>query len=582
MEYFLFSDLPVFFKGVLSVLIVTLLPGFMLTREINARSACERALLIFLASITTIYAFGTLAGVVGFSIKKWIDAVLWVTLAASVIILWLRPAHPGRAPLTLTELSLLLLALAILMIGPGVVWWDSRLVFGSDALVSWDAWARIWADGAVPLEAYGYPQFISIVWSVPYWLLGPEGQLFAVQINSLLLTLPIFLAGGVGIASGRAVPALLALTAFSLFILMDQNTWLYETLRLGMPDFTAAAFVSGGLIVLSAHGNAVDRRMDGIAFWMFAIAASIKLVCGFFALALLAATTVEAFQRRDQSSKRAVVIQSAMLAVTATLYFVYLVRVANITMPPFALEPAFAAQLANAYGKIALSYPWAWLMLAIVAGGALTFPISSLRRGLFATTIAAGLLLWTRRSAYDLRAALPFLAAGATMLAIAAGERLSRVTIKLPKAPGAPAVLLLLGVILVAAPSLQKYRVNPRVLYDTAQFQVVDRGPKWHQSLLDQLNKGCTIATTYGFAAYIDRFKPFIPAQLLFVKNQASDFMDAFRKIDSRTKCIAIAAPETPDLGANLVADISTLAGRGAQVVAISDQGLRLVVWPAP
>ncbi|OIR06399.1 hypothetical protein GALL_115890 [mine drainage metagenome] len=62
-----------------------------------------------------------------------------------------------------------------------------------DAVVSWNRWALLWADGKFPSQTNGYPQMLPSLWSYAYVFVGTRQiELFANQINNaFILAVPL-------------------------------------------------------------------------------------------------------------------------------------------------------------------------------------------------------------------------------------------------------------------------------------------------------------------------------------------------------------------------------------------------------
>ncbi len=130
----------------------------------------------------------------------------WNELAAWVRHRWmpLNEANPDQHAIQVVQLGLATLA-AILAVS--AVWWTVRLflynlgtVFNTwDAILSWNQWATIWAQGHPPGGTSLYPQLVPINWSLLYVIQGNAAlQLFAKAMMSIFVFLILLLMTGYG------------------------------------------------------------------------------------------------------------------------------------------------------------------------------------------------------------------------------------------------------------------------------------------------------------------------------------------------------------------------------------------------
>lgn len=130
----------------------------------------------------------------------------WNRLAAWVRSRWMaiNEENPDQHAIQVIQLGLAALA-AVLAVS--AVWWTVRLflynlgtVFNTwDALLSWNQWAVIWAQGRPPGGTSLYPQLVPINWSLLYVIQGNAAlQLFAKAMMTIFVFLILLLMTGYG------------------------------------------------------------------------------------------------------------------------------------------------------------------------------------------------------------------------------------------------------------------------------------------------------------------------------------------------------------------------------------------------
>jgi hypothetical protein len=205
-----------FALGVLGILQITVLPGFIIRKFVRFRSNLfESGLMIFGLSLIANYCLAFLLAAIGLYVR---GVFIAFVLVEFIVLLWLyRDLFIAPVDKFLTSIwnalsdifafltptrvdnngtlivSFVWLALVLFFAIKGMIW-ASNIFFANlgtvfsawDAVVAWNRWATLWAAGMIPVDSRFYPQLIPANWSITYLLLGDTTlQFFAKSIMPL-------------------------------------------------------------------------------------------------------------------------------------------------------------------------------------------------------------------------------------------------------------------------------------------------------------------------------------------------------------------------------------------------------------
>jgi hypothetical protein len=567
-ESLLLANWSSYFYGVLALAIALALPGVVLVRFLKPAHGFEEALLSLVLSVSLVYAFGLLASFAGVSPKNHTGVLLGLGLTAAVFVIWQSRSTLRDSSMAISDLVWLLVALGILSFAFGPIWSKNPLIFtGTDAIASWNPWAKIWASGRIPVGAYGYPQLVPVTWSVPYWFMDGPGEFFARAIYGLMVVLPVLFAGCVLLTETPLV-GLLALLTFALPIGLSADDWLAGSITEGYPDWIGASFVAGGIMLLAPKFNLRQENPGGrdrstLAMAMFSAALSVKLVCGLFAIALLVGSFVSAKRGQNSLGWKKVAVQGAILVVFIGLYLLFFSQVINAGLPPFASKDGILQQLAHAYDLIGNSFG-TWTLIAIASAALLSIRASTTAK-LLMLAVVIGLSIWVRTTAYDMRAALPFLLGGTVMAALMLGTWLNgHLAHRTNFAPALfahriaiPFAALLFIAILASTAPLARPNARLQTLHISSQMQRIGLGEEWHNAMIGYMSAGCNIISSYQTVWRIDAFFPYRP-QLKLSDQHSPGFIDLISAARAAPCFVIIIAdeayygPYSPELKAAL------------------------------
>jgi hypothetical protein len=298
---------PIYLNGLCSLLFVFVLPGLACVSFFRIVEFPQRWFVILLVSLIANHVLVTL--IAAFHL----DPLLSYRVAACIVIVALVAAPIARrarldsarimegATLRASDLGWFLASLVTVAITYFNVWKHGvpNIFIGSDVLVSWNAWAEIWAQGKFPVSSYGYPQFIPTLWAVTYIFTGSPEQYFAFYIYIGLIVLPLLLNAMVLGRMSWWYPMVSGL-AFIWFIAEIRTPWLRSTLEEGFPDWVAVIFASSGVVLFvfsEPSGGRLDREKIAnalLSLCLVSIAAVIKPQHGLLVLAVLAGLSADA------------------------------------------------------------------------------------------------------------------------------------------------------------------------------------------------------------------------------------------------------------------------------------------------
>lgn len=492
----------------LSVLIPIFIPGWLLARFLRVGPA---TLFAVVASPLLIYLFVTMVTWIGIDLSRWgwIAATL-LCIGATAALVFRQPPSDSFS-LTDAQAKAAFPLLLLLASGPGTAWRTSNFLFTSDALGSWNRWAQSWAHGVIPSHAYGYPQLIPTVWSVPYWFFNEEGQFTAHVIFLLLLVSPPFVAA-LHVARRMPVMTVLLVEALALPYQTVLSVWLQASIRGGFPDWVGISFLAAGFLLLAPFLSKAEKELDHLeaclALACFTIATSIKLVCGVYALMFL---FIAASHYVPRKSYRTLSLLCLIFVAAVITYLIYYVHIANLTLPPVAGPQNLQQGFDTFYLRMRQAFSPYWL---IVGGIYLSLLVSLLNIYTFALAVASliGIAIWIAGASYDVRAGLPFIFTMIAIIPLALyrpGMLLAGIlrTSAMPRGIYglfAVAGLALLGCFVFVPTFISPVELKSK--FNEAELAEVGGSRDLNFWIRDQLRLGCKVATTNGYMSLITQF----------------------------------------------------------------------------
>lgn len=519
----LIGHAPIYANGVLSLLFVFVLPGLALASLVRIPEFPQRWFAIFLGSLIANHVLVTL--IAAFRLDPLLSyrlaacIVVLVLLAAAIVRRLRRSAAAGvteRPTLSASDLGWLLASLMTVAVAYFNVWKHGvpNIFTGGDVLVSWNAWAQIWAQGAFPVNAYGYPQFIPTLWAVTYIFTGSPEQYFAFYIYVGLIVLPILLNALILGRMSWWCPIVSGL-AFIWFIAEIRAPWLRSTLEEGFPDWVAAIFASSGAVLFIF--NDPDGRFDRdkianalLALGLVSIAAAIKPLHGLLALAVLAGICTDAAKYLGPAERNRFLLAAVgLLAVPVITYAIYYAHLANPGIPSFPVSAVMSERLSSALAIFNSNFTIPF-RIAFVLGVVLSPFVKRVRW--FALPLCVAIATWANTSAYDLRNVLSFLMIGAFVPLYVAARRWLEPR-ALPRGrqwqmrDGLVAAMLALMAFGLTSPLAMGDRKLQRRFADD-QLRI-DAGIEINQKIGEVLNRGCRVFSPTGSFLFIVAFAPF-------------------------------------------------------------------------
>src|SRR5882724_6797482 len=215
---------PWYVNGVLALFCVFALPGLVLAKAVLMDNFPLRWLIIFLASLATNHFLVTAIALFQLDpVNSYRAAIILATAAL---------AFSFRRSLRSIKIELIdvgWFSLSIVVLGFAYfnIWKHGvpHVFEGGDVSASWNAWARIWAEGRFPISSYGYPQFVPTIWAVTYVFTGSAEEYFAFYIYLLLIIAPLVL-NAMNLGRISWWYPLLQGTVFVWFVAEIQENWL--------------------------------------------------------------------------------------------------------------------------------------------------------------------------------------------------------------------------------------------------------------------------------------------------------------------------------------------------------------------
>lgn len=566
-------------QGTLAVLVATYLPGWALARIPGLRGYGVVAAMAL--SPAVVYLLVTISALLHVPPASWGVPLSLVLLIAFVCSAFHDAIRGERRYLTLGQIVFCIIGIGLLLTGPASVWHDQPAIFESDALVSWNPWAKMWAKGLIPDWSYGYPQLVPVMWSVPYWFMGPEGQYFSRIIFLASLTLPFFV--GLLIAKKQPLFACLGMAAYaapSAFV--AEPSWFSGTLSAGLPDWIACSFASSGLLLALAAPDETHRtssRNAILAHVLFLVAASIKLVTGLFAIALVLLVIARGIF--GKASKKELFLHAAMLAACIAAYLTLLLFVTNPTLPPIQAPAELTDYFTRAYGRFSESLRYPAVLLAISLAGTVA-GLRSLPGAAFSIATIIGTAIWIRTTAYDLRAELPFLTAGLILAAFFVQQRapkfprLSEET-GLPRPADSMLAAAAFLMCLFIAPTVKSSQELAATL-GRDQLSHIGKGYEFNTWFRDMLDRGCYTLTSYGQIWHIESFSKY-NTRMRFYHANTPGLLAAIAEKSRSEQCLVLVfgEPRAEPYGDGLEQALSSLvSANGIELESVS--GWRRIV----
>ena len=517
------GNAPIYLKGLCSLLFVFVLPGLACVSFFRIVEFPQRWFVILLVSLIANHVLVTL--IAAFHL----DPLLSYRVAACTVILALLGAAMARrarpyaaknmagATLCASDLGWFLASLVTVAITYFNVWKHGvpNIFIGSDVLVSWNAWAEIWAQGNFPVSSYGYPQFIPTLWAVTYIFTGSPEQYFAFYIYIGLIVLPLLLNAMV---LGRMCwwyPMVSGL-AFIWFIAEIRTPWLRSTLEEGFPDWVAAIFASSGVVLFvfsEPSGGRLDREKIAnalLSLCLVSIAAVIKPQHGLLVLAVLAGLSADAWKYLSPAERTRLLIGAVgILVVFASVYAIYYAHLQRPGHPGFPVSTVLTERLSQAFALFNSTFTIPFRIVFVL--GLVMCPFVKRVRW-FALPLYAAVAVWANTLAYDLRNVLSFLMIGAFVPLYAAGRRWLE-----PKAlphgrqwqvrDGLVAAVLALATFGLTSPlAMSDQKLQRRFADDQLR---IDAGIEVNQKIGEVLGHGCKVFSPTGSFLFIAAFAPF-------------------------------------------------------------------------
>lgn len=266
--------------GLLSILQVTFLPGFLTIKAMRINGGMIKTLVLSFALSLIINHFIILTLTAFHIYNRWIIYSIFVVeclllmyvilpfLKRPIIILFaedsdrlnlfiksIKESKPFDAWITTISI---LLAVATLLYYCVQVWANLGQIFNAwDAIVSWNRWAVDWYHGSFPTQTWHYPQLLPTLWSISYIFLGDSSiQFFAKAIMPLFPLFILLLILDLGLRTKQVGYIFsISITGVLLIVIMGGS----QVLSDGYADIPVAfmAFFSVYLILITKCSDTV-------------------------------------------------------------------------------------------------------------------------------------------------------------------------------------------------------------------------------------------------------------------------------------------------------------------------------------
>lgn len=585
------GNFPIYLNGICSLLFVFILPGLACVSFFRVVEFPQRWFVVLLVSLVANHVLVTLIAALH------LDPLLGYRLAAGIVVVALLAAPVARrafpkaagsmegAALRASDLVWFVASLVVVAITYFNVWKHGvpNIFIGSDVLVSWNAWAEIWAQGNFPVSSYGYPQFIPTLWAVTYIFTGSPEQYFAFYIYVGLIVLPLLLNTMVLGRMALWYPIVSGL-AFIWFIAEIRNPWLRSTLEEGFPDWVAAIFAYSGvaLFVFSDPGERFDREKITnalLALCLVAIAAVVKPQHGLLVFAVLAGLSADAWRYLDTTGRNRVLIGAVgLLAVFASVYAIYFFHLQRPGHPGFPVSTVLTERLAQALALFNATFT---LPFRIAFGLGLVLCPFVKRVRWFALPLYLGVAVWACTLAYDLRNVLGFLMIGAFVPLYAAGRRWLEPKLfsqgrQWRTGDALVAAMLALATLGVTSPLAVSDQALQRRFADE-QLRI-EAGIEVNQKVGELLRRGCKVFSPTGSFLFIAAFAPYRSQVHTYFYALPLDDVLA-REFNNSTGCVAVLYPldRTHPSVLKFITDYARARGLSKE---LESNGIALLITP--
>ena len=429
-----------FLLGVLGIFQIIFLPGLIAQKLLKwTSSLLEKLLVIVGLSLIVNYCVIFLLTILGFYnrivlggvILVEIAAILWlyrtdftISLDSILSVIWdevrrlvdvVFPKRDNNASLWGYYVLLLLAILSIVEI-----LWAFKLFFGNlgsifsawDAVVSWNRWAEVWAEGFIPLDSFYYPQLIPINWSITYVLMNNAFLQFFAKSIMPVFTLLILLSF-VDLYLESKKPSYLIGLVFAGLLLRE---FIDSGLTNGYVDIASAFFAFASVYMLFKTQLAKDPEIQFkylLVGAVFAAGAAVAKQTGVYIalcypiLALYFLFPSADSSRRGGQIRRFVYYFAVISLIWASWYIFKEVRILagvessnldtliNLSRNEYD-KPSFIGQVFAAMSQFG---PYL-LLFAVVM---IAFPFMDRFHKLFTILIAPYPILWAWLASYDMR-----------------------------------------------------------------------------------------------------------------------------------------------------------------------------------
>lgn len=429
-----------FLFGVLGISQIIFLPGLIIQKTLKwDGSFLEKSIfmaglslvanycVVFLLTIASIYN----RAILGVIIAVEIIAILWLYRAELTMPLneffssiWdgtrrlMDLAFPKRNDTTSLWKHYLFLFLVTLSIVE--ILWALRLFFGNlgsvfsawDAVVSWNRWAGVWAEGRIPLDSSYYPHLIPINWSITYVLMGSTFLQFFAKSIMPVFTLLILL-GFMDLYLESKISSYLIGLVFASYLLRE---FFDRELVNGYVDIVSAffAFVSVFTLLKVQFIKSPDTQFKYLLVGaVFASGAAISKQTGVYIaliypiLALYLLFTFTTPSQRSSQTKKFIFCFAAISLIWVSWYLFKGIRILagidysnlntliNLSQDVYD-KPSLLEQIVAAISRFG-----AYLLLFVMV--MVAFPFMNRFHKLFTILIAPYPILWAWMASYDMR-----------------------------------------------------------------------------------------------------------------------------------------------------------------------------------
>jgi hypothetical protein len=491
MEY-----LPLYLKAVLALFIIFVLPGLLVVRFLKIDELPQRWLAVFLSSVVVNHVAIVLIAAVGAKPAVIYAGMVPCLFVALVILELRRPKFMSAASeIRSSDLFWLIFSLIVLGATYSEIWQRGvpAAFEAPDVSGAWNGWALGWAEGLFP-NSYGYPQFVSTIWSVAYVVTGSQLHYFAFHCYLVLIVAPLTLTAMV---LGR-LHWWLPLVQFAVFVcfiagVIEPN--LRTTLAHAFPDWVVVVFSFAGVAAFLSQRPPHQRSFTILllALCLECVAAATKPVVGLVVIAFALASCVDAVRHIEDRKLRMRIILAVvgLVSLFAIIYWI-----SNFTYLTGTYAVAARRNVAApAWEKFSTGFS---LAVRILCLSGLFLSLVLPRARWLALPLFAGILIWADRTSYDIRNAFAFV----LIAALIPVDALARRTIKsdlgafgrqwiLRDTTVAASALVVL--LLVSLP-MAKPDKQLEAQFETDQFRL-GVGPILNQAVARQLRAGCTLFT---------------------------------------------------------------------------------------